>query len=120
MKKRTVQKLIILLVVAVCGFIIISYNPQCVIKRFTGFPCVSCGMTRAFSKLLRGDIKAAFYYHPLFWLVPIIVFILIFKDGMPFSKRKYNILFWCLVVFLFILVYILRLTGATSGLICSL
>lgn len=43
---------------------------RCPILWLTGVPCPGCGMTRACGALLHLDIAGAFYYHPLFWLVP--------------------------------------------------
>lgn len=38
--------------------------PECNLKRLTGIPCVSCGGTRAFQALSRGQIVAAFRFNP--------------------------------------------------------
>jgi len=37
----------------------------CPIALLTGVPCPGCGMTRAASALLRGDLSLALDYHPL-------------------------------------------------------
>jgi hypothetical protein len=37
----------------------------CMLRRTTGLPCPTCGMTRAFSALAKGDWRAAVSYHPL-------------------------------------------------------
>jgi hypothetical protein len=39
--------------------------PLCWIKRWTGFPCLSCGLTRSFLHALHGDWRGAFTLHPL-------------------------------------------------------
>jgi hypothetical protein len=36
----------------------------CVCKRATNAPCPGCGMTRAGSNLVRGDVARAIQYHP--------------------------------------------------------
>jgi hypothetical protein len=36
----------------------------CVFRRALGIPCPGCGLTRAVAALLRGDLRAAFAYHP--------------------------------------------------------
>ncbi len=52
----------------------------CLIYRFTGIPCPTCGMTRALLAAASGDFAAAFYYHPLFWFIPPALFIFIHFD----------------------------------------
>ena len=36
----------------------------CMLRRVFGLPCPGCGMTRAFAALARGDLRAAFAFHP--------------------------------------------------------
>ena len=38
---------------------------RCPIKFLTGISCAGCGMTRAWWFFLHGDLRKAFYYHPL-------------------------------------------------------
>jgi hypothetical protein len=59
---------------------------MCLFKLLTGLPCPGCGMTRAYLHLFQGDIVGAFYFHPLFWLVPFLVALLIFWKK-PFVQR---------------------------------
>lgn len=39
--------------------------PLCNLRRFTGLPCFTCGTTRAFLALGRGDVPAALRFNPL-------------------------------------------------------
>jgi Protein of unknown function (DUF2752) len=39
--------------------------PPCWIKRWLGFPCLSCGLTRSVLHTLHGDWQAALQLHPL-------------------------------------------------------
>ena len=83
------------------------FGYYCPIRLFTGFSCPGCGMTRAWRKILLGDIKGAFYCHPLF-LVPVpVVFIIAFRDKIP--SKLYNAIM-AAVAGLFIIVYIIRMT----------
>lgn len=43
--------------------------PLCGFKAVFGVPCPGCGMTRALSALLIGDLSAAFRYHPLVYVL---------------------------------------------------
>nr|WP_232844585.1 DUF2752 domain-containing protein [Enterococcus innesii] len=36
-------------------------------------------MTRAYLHLFQGDLQGALHFHPLFWLVPIVFGIVLFK-----------------------------------------
>jgi hypothetical protein len=44
----------------------------CPIALLTGVPCPGCGMTRAASALLRGDLTLALDYHPLIPLIAVL------------------------------------------------
>lgn len=37
----------------------------CAFRRFTGLDCPSCGLTRCFVSMSRGDFSRAFVYHPV-------------------------------------------------------
>lgn len=78
----------------------------CPIRHFTGIPCAGCGMTRAILSALRLNFHQAFYYHPLFWMVPVAGIILLSQDHL---SKKWNRVFWYLFIILFLGVYIFRL-----------
>ena len=79
----------------------------CIFYNVTGVPCISCGLTRAFKSLFKLDIYGAFFYHPLFFLIPIIPFLLLRAKNENIQK-KLNILS-IIVIALFITVWIIRL-----------
>lgn len=83
----------------------------CPIKNFTGLSCAGCGMTRAWLSLLRLNFSQAYYFHPLFWSVPIMLFLIVF-NGKLSNKKKY--LFWGCIISLFLIVYFIRLFGESS------
>jgi len=39
--------------------------PICLFRAWTGLPCMTCGMTRAFHAIALGEFLEAFQYHPL-------------------------------------------------------
>jgi len=72
----------------------------CGIYHMTGIPCFSCGMGRAFRSL--PDIRLAFAYHPLFFMVPFIPLLIIV------NARVRNITSVALII-LFIGIWIVRM-----------
>lgn len=84
---------------------------MCIFKAMTGLPCPGCGMTRAFLRLFHGDLEGALYFHPLFWLVPVLagLYLLSFRSEKA-RKLTQNNFFWggCLVLLL--AVYVWRMT----------
>lgn len=75
------------------------YFIGCPIRFLSGIPCLGCGMTRAWIQVLHGNIRTAFYFHPL-WLCPPL-FVLLYLFLRPKYRRAYDffaILFSCLFV----------------------
>ena len=89
MKKKigfeTAITVIAVAVTAVIFAIMIVMGLPCPIKYLTGVSCAGCGMTRAFTAAFSGDLAAAFYYHPLWLFVPVVMCVLIVAH---FSKKK--------------------------------
>ena len=86
----------------------------CPIKFITGISCAGCGMSRAWMAFLQLDIAKAFEYHPLFWLVPIAVIVLL-------CKSKINIKFYKIFMFTiagaFVIVYLYRMFIGTGDIV---
>ncbi len=59
------EKLIIGGAVILLGLMAFFGFYKCPFRFITGIPCPGCGMTRAFRELVKGNIRRAFYYHPL-------------------------------------------------------
>ena len=78
----------------------------CPIRFATGVSCPGCGMTRAWESALHLDFHSALGYHPLFWAVPVIGILVLFRRKI--SKKVYNILIAGFIG-LFVIVYLLRL-----------
>lgn len=72
-------------------------------------------MTTAWYYVFHGNLQLAFYYHPLFWLAPII-FILLFIDNFLLVKnsRKIEIAI-IFIICIFIFVYLIRITGYSTA-----
>jgi hypothetical protein len=52
----------------------------CIIRNITGHPCPACGMTRASSALLRGQVRTAAHYNKLVFPVAATVAFLYTRD----------------------------------------
>lgn len=78
----------------------------CPIKFVTGISCLGCGMTRAWLSVLRFDLAAAFYYHPLFMLPPVAVIVYLAKSKI--NIKIYKIIMLTIVI-AFITIYLYRL-----------
>lgn len=81
----------------------------CQSKRFLGWDCPGCGLTRSFVHLAHGDIAASLAVHPLGWLVALYVaaqipyrlWALRSISGAPLGERAPWVLTATLVVLLF-------------------
>lgn len=103
-----------ILIIAVLGiYIFINYSvlKTCFYRYITGFPCPGCGLARAFSSLFSFDLKMAFYYHPLFFIAPLLLFIAIHKDTAIISNISNRVKNAVLYVgtAMFTIVYLVRL-----------
>ena len=62
-------------VLFVAGLALLVYitDVGCLFRHVLGVPCPGCGTTRAWLAFLSGGFGEAFWYHPLFWLTPILL-----------------------------------------------
>ena len=95
-----------MLIIVVIYVLLYILGIGCPIKFFTGISCAGCGMTRAWLSALRLDFKSAFYYHPLFFTVPIIFMLVLFKEKL--NKKIYNALIILLIIS-YVTIYAIRL-----------
>ena len=65
-------------------------------------------MTRAYMSLFRGDLGGAFFYHPLFWTVPIICAIWIYAI---FRGERIDSRVIYVFAILFTVVYLVRMAA---------
>ena len=70
-------------------------------------------MSRACLWLLAGDIGNAFYFHPLFWAVPLFPVLYILRETGKMPKKVYEI---CIIIIciLFLLVWIIRMFSGSD------
>ena len=87
----------------------IPIDDLCIIRNNTGFPCPSCGMTRAHIEVLKLNFKKAFHYHPLFMLPSIIFLVVMLRNKSKIANYIYNNNFITItVLIIFIAVYVVR------------
>ena len=86
----------------------------CPIRFFTGISCAGCGMSRAWLALLRGDISAAWGYHPLFWAPVLAAGLFLFRRQIP--RRVLRGAVWAGAV-LFLAVYALRMADPGESIV---
>lgn len=78
----------------------------CPIRFLTGISCAGCGMTRAWLSVLSLDFQSAFYYHPLWPLVPVAAAVWLLRTRLP---KKFCTAFAYATAALFLAVYLFRL-----------
>ncbi|RMH59638.1 MAG: DUF2752 domain-containing protein [Candidatus Hydrogenedentota bacterium] len=72
------------------GVFLARFLPPCTFRRVTGFPCPSCGTTRAVLALLGGDLAEAIRFQPLFVLA--LLFLSgygVFAGGFYLAERRF-------------------------------
>lgn len=87
---------------------LVVFDVGCFFKFFTGIPCPSCGITRAYISLLRLDLKSAFYYHPLFPVFLPAVLIMMFMKQPFFNSRIKHYIFLSSFLLIVLAVWIIR------------
>lgn len=83
-----------------------SFGVTCPIKYITGISCAGCGMSRAWIALLHFNIHQAFMYHPLFFLPPVVVIVMLLKSKINIKFYK---IFMLTIAGAFVIVYLYRM-----------
>lgn len=86
----------------------------CPIKFLSGIPCPGCGMTRACIAALRFDFVDALYFHPLFFLAPVILLLFLFD---LYIKERLKKILWVMIIIAFLTVYLIRLFITNSAVV---
>ena len=106
--KKYLKLIIPLSMIALIYIVFHFIGIGCPIKFVTGVSCPGCGMSRACIWLLLGNISDAFYFHPLFWVVPFFPVLFILREAGKLPKKAYDV---CITVICiaFIAVWIVRM-----------
>ncbi len=100
--------------VVVLYVIIESFGVTCPIKYITGISCAGCGMSRAWIALLHFNIHDAFMYHPLFFLPPVVVIVMLLKSKINIKIYK---IFMFTMAGAFVIVYLYRMFIGTGDIV---
>ena len=100
--------------VVVLYVILESFGVTCPIKYITGISCAGCGMSRAWIALLQFNIHEAFMYHPLFFLPPVVVIVMLLKSKINIKFYK---IFMFTMVGAFVIVYLYRMFIGTGDIV---
>lgn len=102
-----VPKLIFLIFIGLSTLFLYYSGIGCVWRHFLDISCLGCGMTRAYISLLKGNISAAFGYHPMFWSVPILFYYFIFTKKL--LAKKIHIIILTLIAIGFIVNWLAKI-----------
>lgn len=114
--KKYIKLLIPLSMIALIYLIFHLVGIGCPIKFTTGISCPGCGMSRACMWVLLGDFSSAFYFHPLFPVVPLFPILFILRETGKIPRKAYDI---CITVIciLFLAVWIIRMFTDKGGIV---
>lgn len=95
--------------VVAAGGILWCFDIHCLVKERLGLPCPLCGTVRGIACLVQGNPVDALYWHPLFWLTPILMaWHLLPPVGFSREKNR-NRWIWIGVTALYLGVYVMRM-----------
>ncbi len=100
--------LLVLIIFIIAKTKIYTIFPLCIIKRFFGIDCPSCGATRCVTNFVTGNWVESFMYHPFFF-VTIIYLIVVNIVYIINAFRKKEILKWIYPKFKFWIVWTILL-----------
>ena len=76
---------------------------DCPFFKFFGISCPACGVTRAWSCFLSGDLVAAINYNPMFLPLTVLFVRIIFADINKQSLNRFELVIYCFIaVFAFL------------------
>lgn len=89
--------------------ILIKHPIGCLIERTIGIPCPTCGMSSALFHACHLDFATAFYFHPLFFTVPIAACYYAYETYFRKTRSKYFEWIMGSGIVLFFIVYLIRM-----------
>ncbi|MCH5275013.1 MAG: DUF2752 domain-containing protein [Lachnospiraceae bacterium] len=107
-------KLALFLLFAVLAGLAVLFPYQCPIRGLTGVICPGCGMGRAWLEAFHLNFKQALYYHPMFWVIPVVMLFALYDFNL-LGKRLFNIVVLSLLGVAVAMTYILRLMAFLQG-----
>ncbi len=114
--KKAKESLELLVGLGMITLLLLGTGIGCPIRFVTGISCPGCGITRAAWAALHFRFEQAFYYHPLFWALPMLAVLYCFREHFP---RKGQSLFLCLLIAAYLVVYLLRLTDRSCMIVTA-
>lgn len=112
--KSFLLRLLFLALLAGMMIFLVARETPCLIRKYTGLLCPTCGMSRAWLAAFRWDFSAAFSYHPMFWGIPVLGVIYLLDGAFPRFRRIFRWLYLCILAG-FLLCYRVRLLAFLSG-----
>ncbi len=95
MNKRIIKVISIVLVLTILllGYYFLNFRYNfgipCIFYKITGYKCPGCGTTRALFSLINGNIKEAFNYNKLLFIVtPFLLLYFIYKSYIYVLNKK--------------------------------
>lgn len=110
---RPRYKLTVFLILAAVCAILYRFKVPCAVRTILHIPCPGCGMTRAWLAFLHLDLRSAFFYHPMFWSVPILFIYFLFEEK-TFKNDNFNKTVPIALLFGFLLTWVIRLVAGIA------
>ncbi|SCW32189.1 Protein of unknown function [Ruminococcaceae bacterium YRB3002] len=113
-RSKIISFAVVLGVIVTLGVFAVLGIYNCPMKLLFGLPCPLCGITRAFTAVIKLDFKEAFYYHPL-WPVIAVVIIAETLNELSVVKipQKANNIALIIVAAMLLVCYVIRLVTGT-------
>lgn len=87
----------------------------CPIRFFFGISCPSCGLSRAVESLLFLNFSKAFYFHPMVYMLPVVLILYLLRKKLsPGAVKGFSIS----ILVMLIAVYLIRLVGNSDIVYC--